>query len=441
MIKKLRKKLNGDVHLKEVLKGSSLSFILKMSGMALSYLLIVVISKYYGSKGVGFYNLLYQSLVVVGINLALGINISVLRYVGQFNTDIEKVKLRKLYKNYISLIAPISIFVCVILYLSSNFFANIIHIDKEFLFSLKALLFVVPLYTINQISVEFIRGLKKVAISEFLRSITIPLFLIIGLSVFARNYDIELIVYILAIAILFNSIISSITIWKNLRKIKVEVVQFTKRELLSTSIPIMWSNIASSLLVALPIFCIGYFFSEEFAGKYSVIFKISQLITIILFVINTMTAPKFSELFWADKHFELNKIVNQTSKILFYVGLSTSIIIISFAHQILCFFGKEYTDIKIELALLVLAQFINVSCGSVGVILNMTGNQKTYRNILLITFIFHVISCLILIKYFSIFGAAISILISYSILNITSAIVIYKKYRIQTFHIPFIKKI
>jgi len=52
----------GDIlassHLKEMLTGSAITFILKISGMLLGYLVVIQVFRRYGAEGIGVYNLL-----------------------------------------------------------------------------------------------------------------------------------------------------------------------------------------------------------------------------------------------------------------------------------------------------------------------------------------------------------------------------------------------
>tara|TARA_R110002072_G_scaffold159408_3_gene310465 strand:+ start:535 stop:702 length:168 start_codon:yes stop_codon:yes gene_type:complete len=54
LLSKLKHKLNNDGHLKDLLKGSAITFVLKMSGMGLGFILTYLISHKLGPEGVGF---------------------------------------------------------------------------------------------------------------------------------------------------------------------------------------------------------------------------------------------------------------------------------------------------------------------------------------------------------------------------------------------------
>ena len=120
MIQKLKNKLNGDIHFKEILTGSAITFVLKMSGMLLGYVVILIISRQYGAEGVGVYNLTLSLMTFVAMIAAMGMNVSILRYVGQFNKSGEEHKLKLLYRYALELVVPFSLLLAFLLYTFSD---------------------------------------------------------------------------------------------------------------------------------------------------------------------------------------------------------------------------------------------------------------------------------------------------------------------------------
>ena len=109
------------------------------------------------------------------------------------------------------------------------------------------------------------------------------------------------------------------------------------------------------------------------------------------------------------------------------------IIIFVFPEFILSFFGKDFLIAKSALLILAFSQGINAMSGSVGIILNMTGKEKVFRNILSIALVINISLNLILIPIYKIEGAAIASASSLIFWNLYSVWYVYKKYGILTF--------
>ena len=81
---------------------------------------------------------------------------------------------------------------------------------------------------------------------------------------------------------------------------------------------------------------------------------------------------------------------------------------------------------------MIAGQLVNVLCGSVGYILNMTENQNIFRNITIFAVVINIFLNLILIPMYGIIGAAIASAISLILWNIISSFYIYRKFNIST---------
>ena len=154
--------------------------------------------------------------------------------------------------------------------------------------------------------------------------------------------------------------------------------------------------------------------------------------SIILFSINSIVAPKISELFSQENFIELRKIIKTSSKLMFFLTIPVLILILLFSEFILSFFGEQFVSGVLCLNILIAGQLINVLCGSVGYILNMTEHQNVFKWIIIFSVIINIVLNLVLIPSYGIFGAAFASMISLILWNMLSCIYIYKKFNIST---------
>jgi len=81
------------------------------------------------------------------------------------------------------------------------------------------------------------------------------------------------------------------------------------------------------------------------------------------------------------------------------------------------------------------AQFITVSTGVVGLLLTMTGNEKIWRNIILLSAIISVFMHFVLVPKYGIWGATIAQSCAIMIQLLIAVIFVWKKFNILT--LPF----
>lgn len=437
MIKKLKNKLEGDVHLKELLTGSAIAFILKSLGILLNFVLFYVITNQIGGAGLGFYNSNLQLLIVLGTFGALGLNQAILRFVGQYSKS-NFPKLIFYYKKAFILVGVASITLGLLLFFFSPLIVSTLNLNENYTKSYRLISISLPLYSISLVSIEFIRGLKKIQLSEILRSVMQPGLIILLALTIQLTSNIEIILS-LFIACLLVFLSSSFLVYFILKQRRETAVKSDTTELFSTGFPLLVSNSSSVLLGALPIFFLGFYIDELSVGLFSLNFKIASLVATALFIINTIAAPKISELYWNREREELEKLIFQVSKIMFVSSLLICSIILILGEYVLVRFDDNFESGFSSLLALTVGQFINGLTGSVGIFMSVTGHQKALRNIILIAVLAIFCCYSFIVPTYGLLGASIISALGASIINISCVIYIKRNEGIYTYYTPWRK--
>jgi len=437
LIKKLQRKLNKDANFKELLVGSAVTFIFKIGGMLSGYLVIYFISKNIGAYGLGIYNLFNTILLLFSVILGLGFHMSILRFAGQFNRENHFGELKSLSKNILKLVIPVSILISIFIYFSAEYWINSLGKPVSYIFPLKILSIILPIFTLQQIFIEFLRGIKILKISELLRSMFTPSIILIGFLIFwGKNFNIIDILYLFSIATILGFILS---IWMVEYKLKAYPKQenpLTIQELMKVSLPMMFNSIISATITLMPLLFLEHFSSVKEVGIYSLCVKIASIISIILVIMNTIIAPKIAELFWSKKMAELQKIIFQSVEIISLSSIFMAIILIFSSNYILAIFGNDFYGGRYILWVLILGQLISSISGSVSLFLNMSGYQKVLRNLNALVLVFCLVLNLIFTPFYGVKSVAIVSAIGTILMNILPAYIIYFKTGIKTFYNP-----
>ena len=103
-------------------------------------------------------------------------------------------------------------------------------------------------------------------------------------------------------------------------------------------------------------------------------------------------------------------------------------------------YGAEFL-IGIEaLRWLIIGRIVNALCGSVGSLMQMSGQQNVYMNILIIGSVINIILNYYLIPIYGIKGAAISSMVSLSFWNLAMVFMVKRKFGFSTIYLPFLNK-
>jgi O-antigen/teichoic acid export membrane protein len=216
---------------------------------------------------------------------------------------------------------------------------------------------------------------------------------------------------------------------------KIYKVSF--KAIVSISVPMFMTASMMIIIAETGVLMLGFYRNQDEVGYYAIAVRLATLTTFVLQAVNSMAGPKFSELFYTDKMDVLFYVAKKSAKLIFYTTTPILIFFICFGRPTInIIFGPKFAVAYLPLVILVIGQFINSVSGSTGMFLNMTGNQKAYRNIMCIATILNVGLNFCLIPWIGFNGTAISAMVSISFWNIAALSYIKQKYGQTTGYFP-----
>ncbi len=191
-------------------------------------------------------------------------------------------------------------------------------------------------------------------------------------------------------------------------------------------------QLVSIASIRLPILIMGFLSSDAEIGLYRVAENISSLVAVSLLIVNTVLGPRVSRLHAAGQLSELGRIARSAARMALAFTFPAALIIGFFGEWIVeVVFGQEYSPASTPLILLLISQVFNVACGSVGLILNMTGLEKGALRFWLIGLAVDIILCMLLIPLYGSTGAALSVAVSTIVWNTLLLLFIRRKLAIN----------
>ena len=151
-------------------------------------------------------------------------------------------------------------------------------------------------------------------------------------------------------------------------------------------------------------------------------------------------APKFATLYQSNNLSDLKKLVQFITLLLIIYSVVILIISIIFGKFILSVWGAEFINGYYIFIILACGQFFNVSSGSVGTILTMTGFEKKLLFVNTFFMFFNIILNLIFISLWGVIGAAFAYSISIFGMNFSRAFYVYKFVGINILPLKIIHK-
>ena len=447
IIRKIRKKLfrkkSGSIA--EIFTGGSIAFIYRIATMAVSYGLMIFISRKFGDEGMGVYNL---SLALMGILVLFGcagLDTSVVRFVSQYNSKGDVKAVASFYKIMMKISVPMAVLLSVALFALAPYIAIELYKDAMLVLPFKIVAVILPMVILFTINVEFLRGLKKIHISEYFRNLNQQLINLIGLAIasfFIVHYYDPLVYFGLGgfISLLFTFYF--VRKWFRASANAGASGASTSaainlRSVLWVSAPMAITSFTQLLNGKIDTLMLGVYRDIGLVGIFGVAFKLSVITNFVIGALKTITMPKISELFWQNDMNELDKVIQYTNRVVFVFSLVVCVVLLLFPEFILALVNPEFTLGATTLRIFAITQLLNAGSGMVAAFLNMTGNQTFFTKLIIAATALNFILNMLLIPKYGMEGAALGTLVSVIGWNITGVIYIKRKYNINTFYNPF----
>jgi|TARA_B110000908_G_scaffold78935_1_gene94659 O-antigen/teichoic acid export membrane protein len=441
-----------DKDFSEIIKGSGISFFLRFGGLAVGYLLTLLIANLFGANGLGDYVLAITILRLFTLLAKLGLDTTSIRFIAAFASQDKWTSIFRFRKQVISILSISSIVASLLMYFLAEPIADLINANYKYI-QLSAF-FVLPM-AFFMLHYESLRGLKRIAAFSFFYMMAQGLFTIVSVLIihqFTISSNVPIYAYLVSVFIV--SILSFLSFKYSLKKSakgkeSAEKELRSYSEILKISVPLMFAQSVQFIMawtdklmlgaIDTPNVSLGLTTNSSEVGIYHTAFKLSMFAAVALMSINSIASPKFAEMYASKNKEGLKKIVHQSTKMIFWVTLPLVVIFFSIPDFLLGLFGEEFKIGMFAFILLSCGKMISAFSGSVGNILQMTGNQNILARILFLGAIINVLLNLILIPKYGINGAAIASTISTVFWNITMVFAVKKKLGFYSFYLPFIR--
>lgn len=414
---------------------SLITLVLRVLGVLILFGFTLFLTKNFTPKTVGQYDFVRSFLLVIGSICLLGCDQSILYFRGRLKKSATLYELKNIYKKMVGIVFSMSIILFLIVLCIKKDFVNNFFSDQgvyQILLKSSGILF---FYAITTLNIEVFRALDQLYVAELFRNTIKYIPVIIG-AIFLYYYNNETyLVNVFLFGFVVLSVLTSAILFYYFGRIKdnnSEMV-FSYKEIVVKSYPIAISGMALFLLMSFDILFLKKYKDDATVAFYALAVKLMTILSMIIVTVNITVSTKIAEYFLTKNNFELNKILRNSSRLIFILTLPITLLTSFFSEYILGFFGKDYIAAKDALLILMIGQGICSAFGSAPVYLNMTGRQHVFQIILVVAVLLNFFLNRLLIPEYGMTGAAIAFIVSSFFWNFISAMVIYKKDKVKVF--------
>lgn len=433
------KKLDNNT--KEVFSESFKSSIVKGLGMSFGVIVSILLGRYLGPEGIGVINLTNRVVAIVLLISVFGMKQVLIKEIaiGFYNKDFKRIASNAISSYWFNGLLSISIALLFIAF--SPWIANDLFNDPKLQTPLMIFLMVTPFQVLAQLFSSGLVGFRKIWQASLVEQALGLFFMVIGIGIlilFDLEFSVINVAWCYSIGRLLVFLITGVY-WKTIFNNYESHTNVIKNSL-KVAFPLFVASLTASLSNNLDVLMLGWLSSTYQVGLYTVAAKIAFMTSFFLAVAHTAISPKIASMYEKGENIALEKMVQNTSFSLFLIGLFTLLGFIVLGKYILMLWGLEFIDGYYLLIILSIGQFFNISTGTVGSLLSMTGFEKNLLWINVFYLVFNFLLCYVLINYFGAKGAAIAMAVSVAVFNIFKVIMVKKFTGIMIISFNFLRK-
>lgn len=312
--------------------------------------------------------------------------------------------------------------------------------SHEMYSNLKSFIYGLPLFSIIFFNAEIHRANQRFSVYAFFKNFGVYLLLtiVLGVKLFIWDWPFEYFSQFFLIALILLSSLSFIGTGSFEGKNSIQTSDF--KAFFKNSLPIGITALCFFLIQWLDGIVLAQYYSDRIVGLYAVAFRIAIIGSFILTAINSAFGPRISQLSTEGKIDELFIEARNSTKLGFWLTVPLILIIIIFPDFILSFFGSEFLEAKTAMFIVLSGQLVNVIVGPTGTLLQLSGYQRQFKNIIVFTAVVTIILNYLTIPVYGMIGAAVVNAAGLAFWNIWSTLLVRKKYGKTFYYLPFLRK-
>lgn len=211
--------------------------------------------------------------------------------------------------------------------------------------------------------------------------------------------------------------------------------RYRRRELLTFSVPLVFSSMMAIVFTDLDTLLLGYFVQTGEVGIYNVVYPVAALLMVALNTLSFATMPVLSELHADDRIDRMRKLYLVITKWIMLLTLPVFLAMLLFPDMIIrVTFGNTYVPGSLALSVLSIGFFIHTVAGMNTNALTSIGETRVVMVNNTIAAIVNFVLNLVLIPRYSYLGAAGATTIAYICLNVMHSSRLYQRTGIHPFN-------
>jgi len=380
--------------------------------------------------------IVYKQIIAKVINF--GLPTYALKQVSKNRDDYSREDINKFYSKTLGVICK-NAGICILILVVAFFILGNLISDK---FSTKDVVILgsmAPIYAVILYNSQMLRARKYFISFQLLNgSLTYGLFCVFLFIAYMFDIEVTNVPFLFLMCLLLVFVFSFFIL-----KIKVNFKEVLNGAYLSISnhigklkdgLDFFVVQLSSQGLNWITLIYTSYFIGEIDTGGLNIILRLAVLCSFFKTIINSIKGPDYAYLYHAKEVKKLNSEIKYNTNLLVYFSLPFISILFIFPEFFLGLFSDDYGHLITVFRIVLIGALVDNLFGSVGLLMQMTKEEKNFKNLMVTTVFIHLIVGFLLTFYFKVQGLALSLLIAAMFWNLISSYLLKKRHSITSYY-------
>ncbi|WP_176251321.1 polysaccharide biosynthesis C-terminal domain-containing protein [Sulfitobacter sp. HGT1] len=412
---------NGGSFRHEILRGGAGSIAVRTISASVGFAVAVVLSRWLGVGGFGSYSFALAILSIVAIPVQVGLPQLVVRETAKAHALGDWAMIRGLWgwaNRRVLMFSGLALVgvTAAIFSLGLEGRGEVILIGIG----------LIPVIALSNLRSASLRGLRNVVVGQLPETVVRPLAMLVLIGSAILVFPASTIDARVAMLCFFTASVVSLSVGAAMlhavRPLELRAATDLRTE------PEAWRRAVMPLALITglqlvnnqaDIIILGLFHNDEEVGIYRACFQLALLVIFGLQSITQVLQPHFARLYALGEIDRLQRLVTLASRSVTALAVVPIVVLVLWPSSLLrTTFGIEFESGGQVLIILALAQLVNASFGSVGMLLNMTGHERDTLKGLAVAAALNIILNFVAVPLYGGIGAAAATALSMTVWNI-----------------------
>ncbi len=386
------------------------TLLLRVSGLALIYLLQVLLARLMGPKGFGDFTVIQAWLNVLLVVSIFGFDTAALRFLPSLFKAKSFSKAQGFLKFSFRFITLMAIVCAVIafIFLLTTAKKSSVSFAEGFFWSL----FLLPILAFIYQGSAVLRSLQRTNLAMVPVYLMLPVLLGVASLLHYYKYGRLTADAVFALYILCGILVSIVlNRWLNRyvhRRLDQAEPEFERKTWMPVAASFLVATLLNLALKQADVLYVGHLLNHTKAGYYGAAARMASLVALGLSAADFVYMPRIAALFQQEKKRALQDMLRQASRQILLISVPVILLLAIAGKMLLGWFGDSFRDAYLPLVILLAGQAVNAATGMVGGVLSMTGHHRIFVLFNLVAFLVQLTLSWLLIPSFGMTGAAIA---------------------------------